>query len=261
MKENSTDVLTSSQDIGLHASWYRGLSLTERLQALKQPASQLLPSSTDTHRFGQWKEQPFFQLEGVFEQRLAADGLSEELLQILLNEDEQSLQKRCDYPVWLAAFREVVDAWFYQATDRHEQSLKNDSQSAETIDLSSVLIPENTQKSTLLRYITVAQPFFPSFAKRLLQVIQILENSYSHLPFDPKTFFSLVRSHLANRILTRMLKTLVLELNVARVQGELSGETAEERFQHFLQRLQDADAWIALFEEYPVLTRLLIETL
>ncbi|MEB3319114.1 MAG: type 2 lanthipeptide synthetase LanM family protein [Cyanobacteriota bacterium] len=54
-------------------------------------------------------------------------------------------------------------------------------------------------------------------------------------------------------------RTLVLELNVARLEERLEGETAEERFQSFVRLLRDpAVAW-ALYQEYPVLTRQVME--
>ena len=40
---------------------------------------------------------------------------------------------------------------------------------------------------------------------------------------------------------------MVLELNVARLQGLLQGDTPEERFQSFLQRLRQRDIALALF--------------
>ncbi|HEY4244443.1 MAG TPA: type 2 lanthipeptide synthetase LanM family protein [Kofleriaceae bacterium] len=48
-------------------------------------------------------------------------------------------------------------------------------------------------------------------------------------------------------------KTLVLELNCARMLGQLTGDTPEERFAHFTARFRTEAAWAALFEEYPVL--------
>jgi type 2 lantibiotic biosynthesis protein LanM len=50
-------------------------------------------------------------------------------------------------------------------------------------------------------------------------------------------------------------RTLVLELNVARLEERLEGETAEQRFQSFVSLLRDPDVALALYQEYPVLTR------
>lgn len=55
------------------------------------------------------------------------------------------------------------------------------------------------------------------------------------------------------RLRRLFLRTLVLELNCARLLGQLAGETPEARFADFLSRFDDAAAWDRLFEEYPVL--------
>lgn len=71
-----------------------------------------------------------------------------------------------------------------------------------------------------------------------------------------------VRAALIN--LTEILfevshRTLILELNVARVSGKLSGETSEARFRYFSETLlKDKHYLRQLYEEYPVLTRLLL---
>src|SRR5262249_39732627 len=52
-------------------------------------------------------------------------------------------------------------------------------------------------------------------------------------------------------------RTLVLELNVARVRGELSGDTGQQRFADFVRRLGTRSGLAALVREYPVLARLI----
>lgn len=48
-------------------------------------------------------------------------------------------------------------------------------------------------------------------------------------------------------------RTLVLEMHVARMQGVLSGETPEQRFASFVERLRDPAVVLSIFREYPVL--------
>ena len=54
---------------------------------------------------------------------------------------------------------------------------------------------------------------------------------------------------------------MILELNVARVQGLLPGDTAEERFQSFINHITQPAHGTALLQEYPVLGRLVVESL
>lgn len=67
-----------------------------------------------------------------------------------------------------------------------------------------------------------------------------------------------VRAALAQRLLGQCTRTLVLELNVARVRGLLRGEGPRERFRSFQEHfLDDTSARRALFREYPVLARIM----
>jgi len=58
-----------------------------------------------------------------------------------------------------------------------------------------------------------------------------------------------------------MSSTIVLELNVARMQGNLEGDTPQARFQHFLSRLAHSKHMLPLLEEYVVLARFSTETI
>ena len=62
-------------------------------------------------------------------------------------------------------------------------------------------------------------------------------------------------SGLPRRLLNVLSRTMVLELNVARLQGLLNGDTPEKRFRSFLELLRQMDKALAIFEEYPVLAR------
>ncbi|MDH6109625.1 type 2 lantibiotic biosynthesis protein LanM [Kitasatospora sp. MAP12-15] len=65
---------------------------------------------------------------------------------------------------------------------------------------------------------------------------------------------------LAGTLARQAARTLVLELNVARVQGRLDGGTPAERFRSFLALVGSRQGLSALFGEYPVLARLLAQT-
>jgi type 2 lantibiotic biosynthesis protein LanM len=64
---------------------------------------------------------------------------------------------------------------------------------------------------------------------------------------------------LPSRLLWMLDRTLVLELNVARLQGGLSGSTPQERFDNFVARLGQVEVAHGLFLEYPVLARQVVE--
>jgi lantibiotic modifying enzyme len=75
------------------------------------------------------------------------------------------------------------------------------------------------------------------------------------VPFDPVTAERLVLPHLFQRLKEALDPVMVLELNVARVQGALKGETPEERFHNFCERLRQMDVQLSMAREYPVLFR------
>src|SRR5439155_17027644 len=75
------------------------------------------------------------------------------------------------------------------------------------------------------------------------------------VPFDPVTAEHLVLPHLLKSLKETLNLVMVLELNVARVQGALKGETPEERCHNFCERLRQMDVQLSIAREYPVLFR------
>lgn len=65
---------------------------------------------------------------------------------------------------------------------------------------------------------------------------------------------------LAGRLARSAARTLVLELNVARVAGQLTGDTPAERFGDFVRQTSGRPGLSRLFSEYVVLARLLAQT-
>ncbi|ROR35314.1 type 2 lantibiotic biosynthesis protein LanM [Kitasatospora cineracea] len=65
---------------------------------------------------------------------------------------------------------------------------------------------------------------------------------------------------LARKLAGQAARALVLELNVARAEGRLAGDTPAARFRTFLSLTARQDGLSALLSEYPVLGRLLAQT-
>jgi hypothetical protein len=82
-----------------------------------------------------------------------------------------------------------------------------------------------------------------------------LQAAYTRPPFDPTTVEALLLAHLPAQLTPMLSRTMALELNIARLQGLLVGDTPEERFHSFAQRLRDPATALALLQEYPVLAR------
>lgn len=245
MKEIATRSHTDIQKYHKNANWYSATPLIERITSLQghtaeNPSTALSNSEIAKQRLQRWKEQiPFNKDAAYFVQRLTQDGATEENLFVLLAEPIEAVQARASTPpLWLT---ELLNAFEEYGAD-------------------VLPLPETTEKRTIA-FLTTLQPLLQSRLMRLRAGIQELALHYVSLPFDAETVIPLLFAHVPALILPKLLRTIVLELNVARVQGRLQGETAEERFQYFLHLLANPDGMLPLLEEYAVLARQLVETL
>ncbi|MBE3557905.1 MAG: type 2 lantipeptide synthetase LanM family protein [Ktedonobacteraceae bacterium] len=246
MERVATDAYSTREDLWQSAAWYRALTLVERIALLREntanPLSVVSDDDTDAkQRLHRWKEQyPFNKEENSFAQRLAADELTEDELLALLAEPPESLQARADAsPVWLQRLADVFSA-LLPAADGTPSLLAKAIADAPALAMHDILLPLIKQG-----------------IDRLKQDIQALTQHYDQLPFHPERVVALLVPHLLGLVNQRMAKTMILELNIARVQGRLQGETPEERFQDFLRQLCRPDGMPLLLQEYPVLARLL----
>lgn len=227
------------------ARWYQAMTLTERVPCVRTLADSgsQMDGERAAQRFAQWKNSlPFRQSDQRFAQRLGADAVSEGDLRILLGQSSEALQAACSTPpAWL---KELISAF----TDQDE------------VPLVHLPVEQLEDVQTRAVFLTIRPLVERSFA-RFHKGLQMLQQKHSRLPFHPQTIDFLLFPHILKRLLSRMTRTLVLELNVARVQGELQGETPAQRFDYFLQRLAQPEQALTFFEEYPVLARHLVETL
>jgi type 2 lantibiotic biosynthesis protein LanM len=85
--------------------------------------------------------------------------------------------------------------------------------------------------------------------------------SCPHGPCTPQAADRLFFDGLDRQLLAVVSRTLVLELNVARLRGELRGQTPSARFGSFIATLRKPEVTARVFKEYPVLTRIVIDHL
>jgi len=241
-------VATSSASVSQrqrHTAWYRAMTLAERLASLREHAStQSLSAPSDDQgarqRLQRWKDQIPFDRDDYFVQRLSLDGLNEEDLLALLAESPEALQARVSTaPLWLQTLMKAFE-----------------EPQSEFVEMTT-----QTKGDLTWAYFATLRPLIKGSMTRLQAGLQELLQEYPHLPFESTTIILLLVQHLPSRLVPKLLKTYVLELNVARVQGHLQGETPQERFQYFLQQLSRPEGILPLLEEYSVLARRLVETL
>ena len=122
-------------------------------------------------------------------------------------------------------------------------------------------LPDVRQGRGLPRCLAVAAPVIQQARERVRRGARDLAISFANAPFSPDAAEEMLASPLAQQLLMMMARVLVLELNVARLEGVLSGDTPEERFDSFVSRLQKPGVADQLFNEYPVLLEQVVNTL
>jgi type 2 lantibiotic biosynthesis protein LanM len=187
-----------------------------------------------------WKSQYPFTNNSYFFQRLLINGITEDEFFRVLGEPIETVQNRFpELPDWLT---EIALAFARP-------------------DFSSIPPLEKFEVPELGGFLDAIAPLINQGCSRLHQKIQKLIQTQDNLPFDPNTVEDLLFSSLADQLRWMLGRTMVLELNVARLQGVLAGNTPQERFQSFLQQLSQREIVLSLLQEYPVLARQLVITI
>jgi type 2 lantibiotic biosynthesis protein LanM len=226
------------------ATWYKATTLIERITSLHTIQCGCTDIEINTElaqrRMQLWKSQFPFTNDSYFHLRLPIDGITEDEFFQLLGEPIEAVQNRFpELPDWLT---EIALAF----------ACPNSS---------SVPPLEEFEVPEIASFLDAIAPLINQGCSRLHLEIEKLIQTQDNLPFDPNTIETLLFTSLAEQLLWMLGRTMVLELNVARLQGVLSGNTQQERFQSFLQRLRQPEIVLSLLQEYPVLARQLVITI
>jgi type 2 lantibiotic biosynthesis protein LanM len=233
------------------SAWRRAATLVERVEAYRVPPGRNgieRDAERGRRRLEEWRGQEPFPSAVLFQQRLAQAGLTEEELLGLLSESNNSAPNSPDPnpPGWAAA----IDSAYALAG---------------AIDIPPY--PDRLGDRPEIGLLEVVRPLITQAVVRLRKEVQALGGRFpdsgqvwklapdAALPFDPETVEGILLGALPNRLLAILLRTLTLELQVARLQGLLHGETAEARFQSFIDHLRQPATALELLREYPVLAR------
>lgn len=226
------------------SDWYNATTLTERIESLRTIQSNHpnieINTEVSQRQMQRWKSQFPLTINSYFAQRLAIDCITENEFLYILGEPISVFQDRFPKPPdWLTEIAEVFA--------RPESS--------------SIPLKEELQSKEVTEFLDAIEPLISQGRDRLHQKVQTLIEIHPNLPFDPNTVEGLLFANLPRQLLSLLSRTMVLELNVARLQGLLQGDTPEERFQSFLQRLRQHEVVISLLQEYPVLARQLVTSI
>lgn len=220
--------------------WYKALTVSERGASLRRAhgPSLVVDMALVERRLNRWRAQEPFSQDGFFARRLALDGLSEEELRVLLGEPVEALREReTETPAWLAT---LAEAFTQPAPER---------------------LPEIQSQHPSIGFLTSIRPLLDSAYSRLLAGLREIAARHPGAPFEADTVGPLLTMNLPSPLLLLMSRTMVLELQLARHQGQLAGETPEERFGSFVEGLRQPETAFAILRQYPVLARGLVEIL
>jgi type 2 lantibiotic biosynthesis protein LanM len=181
------------------------------------------------------------------------DGISEEELRFLLGESLTSLQSRLpEIPAWLHKL-----ALVYQ----QEQPCNYQELFAQLQTIEAKTEETSDHRDTILGFLSAFFPLLTAEIERLQAGIAELVKTYPVHPFEATTIHTALFPCLPNRLLPQLVRTLTLELHVARHEGRLRGETPQERLQYFIQQLRQREVVLPLLEEYAPLARNVLTTL
>jgi type 2 lantibiotic biosynthesis protein LanM len=223
------------------SAWYQAVTLTERIASLHATPDKMLNVEVNSElaqrRMQRWRGQPPFKDDSQFAQRLDIDGITEDELLYLLGEPIESLQERFpNLPTWLVNLAEA----FSHPTTSNPEPLPS---------------PEELKSQQVGLFLYALEPLIRQGRERLQEEVEKLSQTLSELPFDPKTVVANLFVNLPEKLLNICSRTMVLELQVAGLQGLLKGDSSRERFYSFLEHLRQPEHLIALLQEYPVLAR------
>ena len=223
--------------------WHKATTLAERVRLLRSATVNAPVTDASFERgrkrLAKWRTQPPFEAGELFTQRLAQARVTEAELRELLNGGVVVPRAGVEQPAWAA---ELVRA--FSGPNSNEPCDGTEGVPADT------------------RFLELIGPLIGKWIERFREGLKSQMSSTSGTPwFDAETIEHIFRGILHRRLEPVLLKTMVLELNVARVQGLLPGKTSAERFESFIERIQQSEIRLELFSEYPVLGREVVNAL
>lgn len=218
--------------------WARALRLDERCAAGRPVAEPIQGDAAHVAdiRMERWRTAYSHIAADAQELQTADYGCTPEGLRTLLAEPPERLAGRVGKPAWAADVERVV------GTAALDPSPEAGSAAADDWQRGFALILEPFVRESL----------------RLFDA-RVAATDWSGI-VGLESFRDGLRLDVTQRLLRLSMRVFVLELNVLRVTGRLTGDSTRERFQAFVRHHRRADRLAALLDEYAVLARQLILT-
>ncbi|MEM8963998.1 MAG: type 2 lanthipeptide synthetase LanM family protein [Acidobacteriota bacterium] len=209
--------------------WFQASTLVERDALL--PAS---PADLDVDlarkRLERWRRESSLLEDPRLAFRLAQQGLDVERFQTLLG---SSAPDEAEPPAW---FRKLESIY------RHGSEM----------DSISIPIPEEQGSDPDRVFMPIVKPLL------VHAWAELGDRLPSTGPSELEPFAELWFAPLPRQLLWMVSRPLILELYIARLEGQLEGNTPENRFDDFMARRTTVEGSLAFWAQYPVLGRMLI---
>ncbi len=222
------------------ATWCRALSLAERVELARRSARGHLGDERLARRRVERLRgvRPFSDAQ-VFRTWLESHGWSEEDLRCALGARPEDLETLAGGP----------PPWWRELEQAYSRPLRREIPQPLAVD-------SDRPDRALVR---LWYPVIVRVGDRLRRRAGELAEADPEIPFEPDRVVGLLVESLVVQLYEISLRTLVLELHVARLAGRLEGGDGEARFRSFVGSLELPRVRSEIFSEYPVLGRLAVE--
>jgi type 2 lantibiotic biosynthesis protein LanM len=182
---------------------------------------------------GLWRRETGLADDAAFAARLAADGLTPEVFRSVLAAMKSPTPATGADTAWIAGWKELL---------RHAAAAPED---------------DRARCQSYLDNAPLGRAAWPALWESVLRMREALAPHHDLLD-DPEHLARRLASDLAPRLVAVLDGVLALELHLARLRGELTGETDTERLQGFRERIADLDWFEGACRRHPVVPRLLL---
>jgi len=219
--------------------WPAALNLRERSQVLLDSRISAKNQDVAARRLELWADQfkvPATEIIRCWSEELKLE--EQDIWKIIGATPEELKAGSSSEPEWLDTLGQVLDIMESEQIDR-EQDLGPD---CDRRGIAAITWP------------------WVRYSKRCAVArLHAIRKSLAKPHFDPELVVFIFVKRLQDRLYQQVERTSILELNVARVRGDLQGVTQEERYFDFCRRIAQPEFAAAMLAEYPVLCRLLTE--
>jgi type 2 lantibiotic biosynthesis protein LanM len=220
--------------------WSPAFTLSERATLARRgrrlPA--IDPDNASASPLDRWRKQRPFDRDEVFARRLELDALTEPEFASLVNAPSDCEGNGEHPPAWVAA----VERANALATDIERLRGREPAAGPDGTGVARAFV----------------EPFVATAMNGLFARARAVAQSHPAVPFEPRHATSLFEPVLWGHLVVRSMKVVILELNVARVEGSLAGDTPEARCIDFARQLRNGPVRERVIREYPVLARSLV---